>query len=210
MKKDKNKGKKTLAVVGAVVAAGLSPGILNATPLYVPDQAPNAALTAAEVVAIGGNAYGFDELYAMQQPANGQSDASTQEPPQVATRYGVRPSSMYGVKRPPLPSTSPTPYYEPTVIYRDQERLDTIQEGLWDICIRILDADPYTNGLNFTLDSDLTRELEMSEDQLKALKAEIQDYYGVEVSHHRFRLVGQLNTLRLISEYIYKLKNVWR
>ncbi len=50
----------------------------------------------------------------------------------------------------------------------------------------------------------------MSEDQLKALKAEIQDYYGVEVSHHRFRLVGQLNTLRLISEYIYKLKNVWR
>ena len=64
--------------------------------------------------------------------------------------------------------------------------------------------------VDFTLDSDLTRELEMSEDQLKALKAEIQDYYGVEVSHHRFRLVGQLNTLRLISEYIYKLKNVWR
>jgi len=207
MMRRKNKGKKALTAVGAVVAtAGFVPGVVAATPTYSPIQ----HLTAAEVVAIGGNAYGFDELYAMQQPANGQSDASTQEPPQVATRYGVRPSTMYGAQRPSLPSTSPTPYYEPTVIYRDQERLDTIQEGLWDICIRILDADPYTNGLDFTLDSDLTRELEMSEDQLKALKAEIQDYYGVEVSHHRFRLVGQLNTLRLISEYIYKLKNVWR
>ena len=207
MKKNKNKGKKSLTAVGAVVAAaGLAPGAIAA----VPAHSPILNVTAAEVVAIGGNTYSFDELYAMQQPADGQSDASTQEPPQVATRYGVRPSTMYGVQRPPLPSTSPTPYYEPTVIYRDQERLDTIQEGLWDICIRILDADPYTNGLDFTLDSDLTRELEMSEDQLKALKAEIQDYYGVEVSHHRFRLVGQLNTLRLISEYIYKLKNVWR
>ena len=49
----------------------------------------------------------------------------------------------------------------------------------------------------------------MSEDQLNELKAFIEEYYGVEMSYHRFRLNGQLNTLRLISEYIYKLKTVW-
>ena len=49
----------------------------------------------------------------------------------------------------------------------------------------------------------------MDEDQLKELKAEIEDLFGVEISHHRFRLKGQLNTLRLISDYIYKLKTVW-
>ena len=190
MKKDKNKGKKTLAVVGAVVAAGLSPCILNATPLYVPNQAPNAALTAAEVVAIGGTAYSFDELYAMQQRADGMKQARDRRQGPQASKYG-------------------SPHSQPYVIVTPDMALDTIQEGLKDFCAQLLDADPYTKGAVFTLDSDLTRELEMSESQLKELKAFIEEYYGVEVSHHRFRLKGQLNTLRLISEYIYKLKSVW-
>ena len=76
-------------------------------------------------------------------------------------------------------------------------------------CVQLLDADPYTRGTLFTLDSDLTREMGMSEDQLKELKTFIEEYYGVEVSCHRFRLIGQLNTLGLISEYIYKIKTVW-
>lgn len=203
MKKDKNKGKKTLAVVGAVVAAGLSPGILNATPLYVPDQAPNAALTAAEVVAIGGTAYSFDELYAMQLRADGMKQARDRRQGPQASRYGApsqysQPAAKYG-----------SPHSQPYVIVTPDMALDTIQEGLKDFCAQLLDADPYTKGAVFTLDSDLTRELEMSESQLKELKAFIEEYYGVEVSHHRFRLKGQLNTLRLISEYIYKLKSVW-
>ena len=61
--KDKNKGKKTLAAVGAVVAAGLTPGIMAASPI----QGCNAAVTAADVVAIDGTTYSFDELYAMQR-----------------------------------------------------------------------------------------------------------------------------------------------
>ncbi len=59
MMKDKNKGKKTLAAVGAVVAAGLTPGIIAASPI----QGCNAAVTAADVVAIDGTTYSFDELY---------------------------------------------------------------------------------------------------------------------------------------------------
>ena len=84
-----------------------------------------------------------------------------------------------------------------------------MRKGMLEYCILLLDADPYTQGVAFDLDTDLTREMEMSEDQLKELKAFIEEYYGVEVSHHRFRLNGQLNTLRLISEYIFRLKTVW-
>lgn len=64
--KEKNKGKKKLAAVGAVVAAGLTPGIIaaSATGSAMP---PNAGITAADVVAIDGTTYSFDELYAMQR-----------------------------------------------------------------------------------------------------------------------------------------------
>lgn len=217
-KKNKNKGKKALAAVGAVVAAGLTPGIIAATPNAMPVQDPNIGLTAAEVVAIAGNTYSFDELYAMQQPAAARVQEGA---PQVALRYGVQPrptkpvrptpptakyaaprppgqhETLYGVTRPPKP------------VVVEVSLLDTIQEDLIGLCVELLDADPYTWGYVFSLDSDLTREMEMSEEQLKALKAEIKERYGVEVSYPRFYLLGQLNTLRLISEYIYKLKTVW-
>ena len=198
MKKDKNKGKKTLAVVGAVVAAGLSPGILNATPLYVPDQAPNAALTAAEVVAIGGTAYSFDELYAMQQRDDWKGRPTISHQTSGGSRYGVI-----------RPQQHPLPPEKHVIIIDAAEGLDTIQVGLLNYCTQLLDTDFYTRGFIITLDSVLTREAGMNDRQLKELKAFIEDYYGVEVSYHRFRLNGQLNTLRLISEYIFRIKSVW-
>ncbi len=63
MKNKKNKGKKALTAVGAVVAAGLTPGIVAASPM----QGANAGITAADVVAINGMAYGFDELFDQQR-----------------------------------------------------------------------------------------------------------------------------------------------
>lgn len=222
MMKKKNKGKKTLAAVGAVVAAGLTPGIIAATPNAMPVQDPNIGLTAAEVVAIAGNTYSFDELYAMQQPAGGRGQESAA--PQVAMRYGVppkpvkpsQPVAKYAAPRPPGQHETyygvPRPHIHPQPpidVIEVSAALDTIQEDLIGLCVELLDADPYTRGYVFSLDSDLTREMEMSEEQLKALKAEIKERYGVEVSYPRFYLLGQLNTLRLVSEYIYKLKTVW-
>lgn len=67
MKKEKNKGKKTLAAMGAVVAAGLTPGFVAASAAGLPNQGPNAGITAADVVAMDGTTYSFDELYAMQR-----------------------------------------------------------------------------------------------------------------------------------------------
>ena len=96
MKKNSNKGKKSLTAVGALVAAGLTPGIVTA----LPTQESNAELTAAEVVAIGGNTYSFDELYAMQRENSVDTiemhivlepDPNSRLHDQiVATMYGVR------------------------------------------------------------------------------------------------------------------------
>jgi hypothetical protein len=210
MMKNKNRRKKTLTAVGAVVAAGLTPGIIAATPSCLPAQDPNVEITAAEVVAIGGMTYSFDELFAMQQPDDGmgQREPRPQPLPQHAARYGVRPTvrpsgqhlTMYGVPRPSRPTVViPLSPYE--------EMRNSCLEYLMEYCAQLIDAD--ARGILISPDSDLTRELGMNEDQLKELKAEIMDCYGVEVSHYRFYLIGQLNTLRLVAENIAKIRISW-
>ena len=76
-----------------------------------------------------------------------------------------------------------------------------------DYCTLLINADK--RGIIISPDSDLTHDLGLTEDELKDLKAEIEERYGVEVSHHRFKLIGQLNTLYLVSEYITKIKTIW-
>ena len=219
MMKNKHKGKKRLTAVSAVVAAGLTPGFVTATPSYSPTPEPNAAITAAEVVAIDGNTYSFDELYAMQQPDYIQRyEDLARNQPQHATRYGAPCGSnqhvtMYGVPRPsiPYPSRPSAPKPEPPVVIVTLPNSETVTmsclEYLMEYTAQLIDAD--NRGILFSPDSDLTQEIGMDEEQLKELKAEIKDCFGVEVSHHRFRLKGQLNTLRLISDYIIKLKALW-
>ena len=95
--KEKNKGKKSLTAVGALVAAGLTPGIVTA----LPTQGSNAGLTAAEVVAIDGNTYSFDELSAMQR--ENRVDTIDMrivlEPDETKAINELMVASMYGVKR---------------------------------------------------------------------------------------------------------------
>ena len=59
--------KKALTAVGAVVAAGLTPGFIAASAGCMPIQGHNVEVSAADTVTIGGQAYSFDELYTMQQ-----------------------------------------------------------------------------------------------------------------------------------------------
>ncbi len=199
MMKNKNKGKKTLTAVSALVAAGLTPGILAAAPAGMPIQ---GEVTAAQVVAIGDNAYSFDELYAMQS-GNGASPQRPQRPerPQRpnAYRYGAPHPTSYGVPRP----------QQRVVVVTHITGLDTIQMALMQYCVQLADADVHTRGVNFSIDSDFSRKIGFKDYQLKELQAEVKRRYGVELSYHRLYLVGQLNTVRLLSEYIYKLKTVW-
>lgn len=214
-KKKENKGKRALTAVGAVVVAGLAPGIIGASPV----QDPNAGVSAAEVVAIDGKTFDFDELYDKQQKGNRRGRGAASKPKvrpitTPATRYGgpstVRPtrppgqpSTLYGVQRPPRPSISPQEEKAEYV----ESLVEAVEMSLMDYCALLIDAD--SRGVMISPNSDLTRELGLTDDDLKTLKAEIEDRYGVEVSHYRFRLKGQLNTLHLIAEYIVKLKTIW-
>lgn len=209
MMKKKNKGKRTLTAVGAVVAAGLTPGFITATPACLPSQNPNAEITAAEMIAIDGNTYSFDELYAIQQVDRSQRHKpAPRQQQQQATRYGVPrpqypPSTLYGVPRPHTPAV----VIEQSATVDREEIQMSILEHLMDYCTLLINADK--RGIIISPDSDLTHDLGLTEDELKDLKAEIEERYGVEVSHHRFKLIGQLNTLYLVSEYITKIKTIW-
>ena len=216
-KKYKNKGKRMLTAVGAVVAAGITPGFIAVSATGATLQSPNAEVSAAEVVAIDGNTFSFDELYAMQQVDRSKSQIQRQRPAQrpqsssqQATRYGVPRPQKAPKYAAPRPQNPPSTYYPHPAVVIEQEREETqrnILSYLMDYCNLLIDADK--RGIIISPDSDLTRDLGMNEEDLKDLKAEIEDRYGVEVSHHRFRLIGQLNTLYLVSEYITKLKTVW-
>lgn len=100
MKKN-NKGKKTLAAAGAVVAAGLTPGFVAASAAGLPIQGSNAGITAADVVAIDGATYSFDELYAMQrgEPVDTIEMNIVLEPDTSISLKDVPIVVMYGVQR---------------------------------------------------------------------------------------------------------------
>lgn len=201
MMKNKNIRKKTLTAVGAVVAAGLTPGIIAATPSCLPVQDTYMGITAAEVVVIDGMTYSFDELLAMQRPGNGleQGEPRPQPLPQHASRYGAPGSSQhatfYGVQH---PSGSVV------IITSSEETMKKVYlKYLTEYCAQLIDAK--ARRIRITPDSDLAQDLGMTLEEMKELSAEIKRHYGVETSYFRFRLVGQLNTLRLISDYIYKM-----
>ncbi|MBR5726068.1 MAG: energy transducer TonB [Muribaculaceae bacterium] len=96
--KKKHKGKKTLTALGTVVAAGLTPGIIAATPGCLPNQSANAKITAADVVAIDGKAYSFDELYAQQRPDSVEKSVDL---PELIIQAGQRNATKYGIMIPP-------------------------------------------------------------------------------------------------------------
>ena len=132
--KKRNKGKKALTAVGAVVAAGLTPGFIAATPGCLPHQASNAGFTAADVITIDGNTYSFEELYAMQHPDSVETNVielnivlepdSDYVPDRIVMAYGV---PKYGVPRDFSVNTSkPKTKSEP---YRSVEQMPQFPGG---------------------------------------------------------------------------------
>ena len=126
MMKEKNKGKKSLTAVGALVAAGLTPGIVTA----LPTQDSNAGLTAAEVVAIDGNTYSYDELSAMQRGDSVETSVALPEITAIAYPRGMK----YGIYIPPQKSSdrktidlSKLPVYE--TIYKSVEQMPRFPGG---------------------------------------------------------------------------------
>lgn len=78
MKKRKNKNKKSLTAMSAVVAAGLTPGIALVSSAA---QQPrlDVEYTAADMVSINGEVMDFDELFDMQLGENGDTTQSKKQ-----------------------------------------------------------------------------------------------------------------------------------
>lgn len=112
--KRRNNGKRALTAVGAVVAAGLTPGFIAATPGCLPVQGPNTGITAADVVAIDGTTYSFDELYAMQR----EETVDTIEMNIVLEESNA---TLYGV-RIPIPNNS-------NKVQRDKAKKDNVKKN---------------------------------------------------------------------------------
>ena len=124
MMKKNNKGKKRLAAVSAVVAAGLTPGAIVASAAGLPIYGSDAGITAADVVSIDGTTYSFDELYATQQEDTVETVIEmpdiTLEPTQ-ATLYGPR------VFTPQRDKAKPKRNIE--IIYTDVEQMPQFPGG---------------------------------------------------------------------------------
>ena len=146
MKKDHRR--KSLAAVGAVVAAGLAPGLVASTP--APHPAGTEA-TAADVVAINGEALDFDELFAATQPR------TVYGPPPIEVRQQVD--------------------LAPIIAADKAEAIDFVLHELINIC----DDKIGTSDLVITPESQLIRDLGMDSLDVVEFVMLVEKRYGVTI-----------------------------
>ena len=213
--KKKNKGRKSLTAVGAVVAAGLTPGIVTGTPASLPPN-PDVEITAADVISIDGLTFDFDELFAMQQINRDQRDmpklygplpVSVKEKEEQALREAARLDSIrraqearalvYGPPPPRYRGVGPTELR--SIAARDkQEAANLVLGALMDYCAQM--PNPNADGAIYLSENhDLVRELQMDHAQLEMLQQEIADRFEVQLTEE---MLKQLGTLSRVANFI--------
>ena len=206
--KKKNKGRKSITAVSAVVAAGLTPGIISGSPASQP-PINDVELTAADAISIGGDIFDFDELFAMEQ--------IRRDPRDIPKVYGPPPSIHKAQRQDSINQSIAEVYGPPPPRYRfvgpeelrfiaandKQEAADVILEALMDYCRqRPLDpnVDPNVTGhIILREDRDLVRDLMMDSMQLELLQQEIADRFEVQLTEE---MLKQLGTLRRVANFI--------
>ena len=206
--KKKNKGRKSITAVSAVVAAGLTPGIISGSPASQP-PINDVELTAADAISIGGDIFDFDELFAMEQ--------IRRDPRDIPKVYGPPPSIHKAQRQDSINQSIAEVYGPPPPRYRfvgpeelrsiaandKQEAADMILEALMDYCRqRPLDpnVDPNVTGhIILREDRDLVRDLMMDSMQLEMLQQEIADRFEVQLTEE---MLKQLGTLRRVANFI--------
>ena len=177
--KKKNKGKKSLTAVGAVVAAGLTPGIVTGAPasqLPIPD----VEFTAADAVSIGGDVFDFDELFAMQQVVTEQQYPKTVYGPPSMLRISIAEE----LRQIAADSKDGAIHY----IHEDIRFWITRK-------LNITDATIYPN-------TSFTKDLKMKSAQLQALRYEIEENYSVQISDD---MLKRLDTLDRLAKFIVEV-----
>ena len=206
--KKKNKGRKSITAVSAVVAAGLTPGIISGSPASQP-PINDVELTAADAISIGGDIFDFDELFAMEQ--------IRRDPRDIPKVYGPPPSIHKAQRQDSINQSIAEVYGPPPPRYLfvgpeelrsiaandKQEAADVILEALMDYCRqRPLDpnVDPNVTGhIILREDRDLVRDLMMDSMQLEMLQQEIADRFEVQLTEE---MLKQLGTLRRVANFI--------
>lgn len=206
--KKKNKGRKSITAVSAVVAAGLTPGIISGSPASQP-PINDVELTAADAISIGGDIFDFDELFAMEQ--------IRRDPRDIPKVYGPPPSIHKAQRQDSINQSIAEVYGPPPPRYLfvgpeelrsiaandKQEAADMILEALMDYCRqRPLDpnVDPNVTGhIILREDRDLVRDLMMDSKQLEMLQQEIADRFEVQLTEE---MLKQLGTLRRVANFI--------
>lgn len=206
--KKKNKGRKSITAVSAVVAAGLTPGIISGSPASQP-PINDVELTAADAISIGGDIFDFDELFAMEQ--------IRRDPRDIPKVYGPPPSIHKAQRQDSINQSIAEVYGPPPPRYLfvgpeelrsiaandKQEAADVILEALMDYCRqRPLDpnVDPNVTGhIILREDRDLVRDLMMDSKQLELLQQEIADRFEVQLTEE---MLKQLGTLRRVANFI--------
>lgn len=206
--KKKTKGRKSITAVSAVVAAGLTPGIISGSPASQP-PINDVELTAADAISIGGDIFDFDELFAMEQ--------IRRDPRDIPKVYGPPPSIHKAQRQDSINQSIAEVYGPPPPRYLfvgpeelrsiaandKQEAADMILEALMDYCRqRPLDpnVDPNVTGhIILREDRDLVRDLMMDSKQLELLQQEIADRFEVQLTEE---MLKQLGTLRRVANFI--------
>ena len=182
--KKKNKGRKSITAVSAVVAAGLTPGILSGSPASQP-PINDVKLTAADAISIGGDIFDFDELFAMEQ--------IRRDPRDIPKVYGP-PPSIHKAQRQDSINQSIAEVYgppPPRYLFVGPEELRSIADP---------NVDPNVTGhIILREDRDLVRDLMMDSMQLELLQQEIADRFEVQLTEE---MLKQLGTLRRVANFI--------
>lgn len=209
-KKKKNQARKSITAVGAVVAAGITPGIVTGTPAPpLPDT--DVAFTAADAVSINGDVFDFDELFAMN-PVNIDQNVVLYGPPQTMERDRDREQekadsirraqerykTVYGPPPPRIRTISPE---ELRAIASDnkEEAIDRVAVSLLDFCSQMPQFDFRNRALE---ECDIIRDMKMEPEQLESLQQQIESSCGVLVTGE---MLKQLGTLRRIATFIVEV-----
>ena len=220
--KKKNKGRKSLTAVGAVVAAGLTPGIVTGTPASLPPN-PDVEITAADAISINGETFDFDELFAMHQvyrdpretpkvygpPPVSIKDQKVQAPEEDLREQARQDSIRRAMKMQALVYGPPTTVYgPPTPNYNfvgpDELRsiaADNKEEAI-DVTLRILtDFCNMMSGSNgeapviLSENGDLIRDLKMDAQQMNDLREEIERRFAVQLPEDMLKRLGTLSRI---------------
>ena len=212
--KKKNKGRKSLTAVGAVVAAGLTPGIVTGAPTSLP-LSSDVEISAADAISINGETFDFDELFAMQQINIDPREVSEVYGPPVTIKEARQDSIRRAMDRQALVYGPPTVVYGPPTpnyfvgpdefrsIAADSkhEATELATKILMDYCSEIPNANDEA-PISLSESGDLVRDLKMDSQQLKDLQKEIEDRFAVQLS---VDMLKRLGTLRRIATFIVEV-----